>query len=278
MKTFIVDLSICNGCYGCQIACKDEHVGNDWTPYAKPQPQTGHFWLKVIEKERGTYPKVRVSYIPTLCNHCDDAPCIPACPAKAIYKRQDGLVIIDPGKCTGCRNCLYACPYEAIYFNETLMIAQKCTGCAHLLDKGEKEPRCVEACPTGAIKFAEEEALEERIKAAELLRPEFKGTKPRVRYVNLHLLKPFVTGAVYNPEEDECVQHAKVTLIEEATGEKCETYSDEFGDFWLKGLKPNKTFTIKIEKDGYLPVEIRNVQTKMDVDLGDVKLSKKGTT
>ena len=64
MKVFALDLSICNGCYCCQIACKDEHVGNDWTPYARPQPDTGQFWLKVQENIRGTVPKVRVSYIP----------------------------------------------------------------------------------------------------------------------------------------------------------------------------------------------------------------------
>ena len=62
MKAFVMDLAICNGCYCCQIACKDEHVANDWTPYAKPQPDYGQFWMKMEEKVRGTVPKVKVSY------------------------------------------------------------------------------------------------------------------------------------------------------------------------------------------------------------------------
>ena len=85
MKVFSFDLSICNGCYCCQVACKDEHVANDWMPYAKPQPDTGQFWVKVQENVRGTVPKVRVSYIPKMCMHCDDAPCLPVCKADAIY-------------------------------------------------------------------------------------------------------------------------------------------------------------------------------------------------
>jgi Fe-S-cluster-containing dehydrogenase component len=273
MKVFVVDLSICNGCYNCQIACKDEHVGNDWTPYAKPQPLTGQFWFKMVERERGSYPKVKVSYIPTLCNHCDEAPCIPSCQFKAIYKRPDGLVLIDPLKCTGCRDCVYACPYGSIYFNENLMIAQKCTGCAHLVDKGDI-PRCVDACPTEALKFCEEEEAKEILKQADLLRPELKQTKPRVYYLYLELLKPYIAGDVYDPEEDECIKEAKVKLIEEESGKTFETVTDHFGDFWFKGLERNKSFTLKIEKEGYSPVEIKNIKTEKDVVINDIKITK----
>ena len=183
MKVFVFDTSICNGCYNCQIACKDEHCGNDWTPYAKPQPETGQFWLKLSEYVRGTVPKVKVHYVATLCNHCDDPACLDACPVDgAIYKRDDGLVIIDPEKCTGCTNCVSACPYEAIYMNDELNIAQKCTGCAHLLDAGWKEPRCVDACPTGALKFLEEADAADLVADAELLasrqRPGAAGLLP----------------------------------------------------------------------------------------------------
>ncbi|MEM2103702.1 MAG: 4Fe-4S dicluster domain-containing protein [Candidatus Bathyarchaeia archaeon] len=269
---FVVDLAKCNGCYCCQIACKDEHVGNDWAPYARPQPQTGHFWFKLLETERGSYPKVKVSYVPTLCSHCDDAPCIAACKAQAVYKRPDGLVLIDPVKCNGCRDCLYACPYGAVYFNEAFMIAQKCTGCAHLLDQGEKEPRCVDACPTEAIKFGEEKDMAQLLKQAEPLKPENAKTKPRVLYVNTSLLKPFITGAVYDPTIDECIQNAKITLTEETTGETRQTTTDIFGDFWFTGLPPNTTFTLKIEKQGYTPKEIKNIKTTKDTNLGDIKL------
>ncbi len=88
-----------------QIACKDEHVGNDWSPYTKPQPERGHFWMKVKEIERGTLPeKVKVDWIPIPCMHCEEAPCLKACPNRAIYQREDGIVMIDPATCKGTGN------------------------------------------------------------------------------------------------------------------------------------------------------------------------------
>ena len=95
-----------------------------------------------------------------------------ACRFNAIYKRNDGLVIIDPVKCTGCKECVDACPYCAIYFNDDLNIAQKCTGCAHLLDGGWMEDTALRgSCPTEAIKFGEEEDLAS-LPQAEVLKPE----------------------------------------------------------------------------------------------------------
>src|SRR5512146_1164985 len=111
MKVFVMDTSKCNGCYNCQIVCKDEHCGNDWTPYAKPQPETGQFWMKIRESERGKTPQLKVAYVPVACQHCADAPCAAACAPKAIYTRPDGLVVIDPAKCNGCQMCVTACPY-----------------------------------------------------------------------------------------------------------------------------------------------------------------------
>ena len=80
MKVFVIDVAKCSGCYNCQIACKDEHAGNDWSPYALPQPDTGQFWCKVDEEVCGKVPHVRVNYLPRLCNHCDEAPCRAASP------------------------------------------------------------------------------------------------------------------------------------------------------------------------------------------------------
>jgi tetrathionate reductase subunit B len=269
MKAFVIDVSICNGCYSCQIVCKDEHVGNDWSPYAKPQPDTGQFWCKMNEFVRGTVPKVKMHYIPVLCMHCDDAPCLPACPVKgAIYKRKDGLVIIDPEKCTGCRSCVDSCPYGAIYFNEDLNIAQKCTGCAHLLDDGWKEPRCVDACPTEAIKFGEEPKLKDLISKAEVLHPEYKA-KPRVYYMNIP--RRFVAGTVYHPVEKEVVIGATCTLTDKKSGKKLTATTDGFGDFWFEGLKEG-TFSLNIEKGGKTK-KIDSISTEKDVNLGDMPLS-----
>ena len=107
MKALVIDINKCNGCYNCQIACKDEHVGNDWTPYAKPQPDTGQFWMKVTDIVQGTVPKVRVRYMHDICQHCDEAPCIPACKSEAIYKRDDGK---SEDRCLpGCHNAVASC-------------------------------------------------------------------------------------------------------------------------------------------------------------------------
>jgi tetrathionate reductase subunit B len=269
MKVFVIDVARCNGCYCCQIVCKDEHVGNDWTPYAKPQPDTGQFWLKQNEFVRGSVPKVKMYYQPVLCMHCDNAPCMAACKIEgAIYRRKDGLVIIDPVKCTGCKSCVDACPYKTIYFNEGLNIAQKCTGCAHLLDSGWKEPRCADACPTETLKFGEESDFADQIKRAEIMLPEL-GARPRVYYLNIP--KKFIGGTVYDPVEKEVVEEATCTLTEIKTEKKYTATTDGFGDFWFEKLNVG-TFSLKITKDGKAK-QIESISTEKDVNLGDIALT-----
>jgi tetrathionate reductase subunit B len=267
----VIDTSKCNGCYNCQVACKDEHVDNDWTPIAKPQPDTGHFWMKVTDIVQGTVPKVRVRYMHDICQQCDEAPCMPACKSKAVYKREDGVVIIDPEKCTGGRDCIKACPYDVIYFNDELNIAQKCTFCAHLLDKGWKEPRCVDACPTGALTFGEESELKDLLARAEVLKPE-AGAKPRVYYIDLPN-KYFIAGAVYDPAEDECLEGATVTLFDGRGKELAVAETDDFGDFWFEGLEVGE-YALGIEKAGFLAHRIDKVSTEKDMNVGDIPLRK----
>ncbi|HEX2986574.1 MAG TPA: 4Fe-4S dicluster domain-containing protein [Chloroflexota bacterium] len=267
MKAFAVDVSRCNGCYCCQIACKDEHVANDWTPYAKPQPDTGQFWCKLNEYVQGQVPKVKMHYVPVMCQHCDNAACIEACKVEgAVYKREDGLVVIDPEKCTGCKNCADSCAYNAIYFNEDMNIAQKCTGCAHLLDDGWKEPRCVDACPTGALKFGEEAEMAALAGQKTPLRPEL-DTQPRVYYYDIP--KQFVGGTVYDPVQKEVVIGATVTI--NAAGKTMTTTTDEFGDFWFHGLDAGSR-SISIEAKGFKPKTIDAINTEESVSLGDIPL------
>ena len=269
-KVFTFDVGRCNGCYNCQIACKDEHVANDWTPYAKPEPDIGHFWLKLTERVRGTVPKVKVAYIAHLCNHCRNAPCIPSCPEGVIYRRDDGLVIIDPVKCTGCKNCVDACPYDAIYFNDGLNIAQKCTGCAHLIDRGWKEPRCVDACPTEALKFMDESEARDIIGRSEAINPERKDAdKPRTYYQNMP--KRFIAGTVYDPIEKEVIVGASCTLS--SNGDTKTSNTDGFGDFWFEGLDAGQ-YSLKIDAKGFVTKSITNINTDKDVNLGDIALSK----
>jgi tetrathionate reductase subunit B len=275
MKVFVVDLSVCNGCYCCQIACKDEHVGNDWTPYAKPQPDTGQFWIGLTEKVRGHVPQVKVSYLPQMCHHCDEAPCIEQCEAEAIYQRDDGLVIINPEKCVGCKLCADTCPHDAIFFNEELNLAQKCTGCAHLLDNDPEEwsvPRCVDQCPTEALRFGEEEDFADFIAAAEPFRPEAQ-TKSRIYYKGLP--KKFIAGTLYEPNIKEVIIGATCTLKDNDSGEEYSETTNNFGDFWLKGLPDDRTFTLTIEKDGFTKI-VEGLTTDIDRGLGDIPMEMKG--
>jgi len=267
-KAFVIDVARCCGCYNCQLACKDEHAGNDWTPYAKPQPDTGQFWLKLEEHVCGTVPKVRMHYIPRLCNHCRNAPCMEAAP-EAVYRREDGLVIIDPEKAAGNRALVESCPYGAIYFNEDLALAQKCTGCAHLLDDSYELPRCVEACPTEAMRFGEEEDLKDLIEGATVLEPE-SGCRPRVYYRNLP--GKFIAGTVYDPIDKEVLIGARVLLT--SGGKVSETLTDVYGDFWFRDL-PVGTYALAIEAKGFGGTYFPELSTAEDVNLGDIPLSRK---
>jgi Fe-S-cluster-containing dehydrogenase component len=270
----VIDRARCNGCFNCFLACRDEHCGNDFPPYSASQPETGQSWMQVIEKERGKYPKVKVAYTPVLCMHCDDASCIKAATGGAIYKRADGIVIIDPKKSGGQKALVSACPYRVIFWNEEKQIPQKCTFCAHLLDQGWKAPRCVEVCPTGALTFGNlddaSSDVARRMKSGkmEVLHPEY-GMKEKVSYLGLP--KRFIAGSVVFGNTDQCGEGAKVTL--QGKGEKRVTKADNYGDFEFEGLKTDKTYGVKVECAGYKPFET-DVTTKVDVYLGDIVLTK----
>ncbi|UWG98818.1 carboxypeptidase regulatory-like domain-containing protein [Dehalobacter sp. DCM] len=266
MKVFVIDIAKCNGCYGCQLACKDEHVNNDWMPYAKPQPDTGHFWMKLNEKTHGQVPKVKLEYTPYTCMHCADPACVKK--SDAFYKREDGLVILDPLKAEGKKELVDACPYGVIYWNESLNIAQKCTGCAHLVDEGQL-PHCVDFCATGALRFGEAEEFAAEIAQAEVMLPE-QGTRPNVYYLNLPKL--FIGGEVWDPIADDIVEGAKVTLTG-PNGFTAETLSDDFGDFWFRQLNAG-TYTLKIEAPGFQPVVKEAIALTDSLNIGDIPLNK----
>jgi Fe-S-cluster-containing dehydrogenase component len=268
-KVLIIDITKCNGCHNCQIACKDEHVDNDWFPITRPQPLSGHFWIRVTDKVRGSVPKVKVSYFHTICQHCDNAPCIEACPNQAIYKRPDGIVIIDPDKCKGNRKCIEKCPYEGvIYFNDEFNIAQKCTFCAHLIDKGWNGTRCSDVCPTGALTFGEEEELGSLISGAEILKPE-TDAQPRVYYIGLP--KRFIGGTVYDPEADEVLIHANVNIINDSDGKEITVKTNDFGDFWVDELSPGR-YSVIIRKTGYQEKRLVADISVNDINLGDIPI------
>jgi len=191
-----------------------------------------------------------------------------ACQEKAITRREDGLVLIEPEACTGCKACVTACPYGAIYFNEKLNLAQKCTGCAHLLDHGDVVPRCVESCPTDAMSFGEETDLKDLIEGATVLDPG-TGCAPKVYYRNIP--GKFIAGCVYDPVEKEVVIGARCLLT--SGGKIIETFTDPYGDFWFRDLAVG-TYAVSVEAKGFKSQHFSDLRTTEDINLGDIPLSR----
>src|SRR6266571_6288083 len=136
---FVIDQRKCIGCHACTVACKAEHdvpIGVYRT------------WVKYVEK--GEFPNSRRYFLVNRCNHCDDAPCVTICPTKALFKREDGIVDFDSSRCIGCKSCMQACPYDALYIDPYSHTAAKCNYCAHRVEVG-LEPACVVVCPEQAI-------------------------------------------------------------------------------------------------------------------------------
>ena len=194
----VIDLNLCVGCDACTMACKAENG----TP-------PGIWYAPVYEKEVGRYPNVKRMFIPTLCNHCEDAPCLNACPTGAIFKREDGIVMVNDEVCCGSQACVAACPYGAMHFLETeesefggeltplekmnfaqweTGTVQKCTFCAHRIDQGVYEPACVETCPAKCRFFGDlddpQSEVSQRVRNRNAQQPrEEYGTKPSVYYL-----------------------------------------------------------------------------------------------
>jgi Fe-S-cluster-containing dehydrogenase component len=251
----IIDVAKCHDCNNCFLSCRDEYCENDFLPYSVAQPRHGHRWIDIQRKERGQYPLVDVVYLPQLCMHCDDAPCA-STDNGAVIKRDDGIVLIDPEKAKGRKDLLDACPYGAIWWNEEASIPQKCTFCAHLLDDGWAQPRCVQSCPTGAMRFfrasdSDMQALVES-EQLEVYQPQF-GTKPRVYYKDLYrYTRCFVAGNVALEDVDECAEGAKVTLIDASGGIAGTALCNNYGDFRLDKLEANSgTYRLEVEYPGY---------------------------
>jgi Fe-S-cluster-containing dehydrogenase component len=240
----IIDVAKCEECHNCFLSCKDEHVNNDFLPFSLAQPKHGHRWLDILTKERGQFPLIDVANLPVLCMQCDNAPCIKNSKDGAVYKLENGIVIIDPVKAKGQRNIVKSCPYGAIWWNEEKEVPQKCTMCAHLLADGWKEPRCVQSCPTGAMRFlnADDSEMARIIKEGnlEVLHPEYK-TNPRVYYRNIYrYLKCCIMGSAAFEKDGlvDCAEGAQITLYRgsERIGE---TKTDNYGDFKFDNLDEN---------------------------------------
>lgn len=241
-RNLIIDIALCHNCNNCVISTKDEYTGNAFPPYAAPQPAHGHDWLRIRRRNRGTAPMVDVAYLPVMCNHCDNAPCMNAARDGSIYKRADGIVIFDPVKTKGRKELVKSCPYGAITWNEELQVPQAWPFDAHLLDSGWKEPRCAQSCPTGAIRAvtAGDREMEEIARAENLqvLLPKL-GTRPRVYYKNLHrYAQHFIGGTVITDTAgvEDLAEGIPVRLTRNGNV-LAECVTDAFGDFKFDGLE-----------------------------------------
>jgi len=173
---FIIDNRKCIGCHACTIACKQEHdlpIGVNRT------------WVKYVEK--GEFPNTRRIFSVQRCNHCADAPCVEICPVTALWQRKDGIVDIDGNRCIGCKACMQACPYDAIYIHPDDLTAAKCNYCAHRVEVGLAPP-CVTVCPEHAIIAGDMDDPGTEISEmlahhqVQVRKPE-KGTRPKLFYI-----------------------------------------------------------------------------------------------
>lgn len=239
----IIDVARCENCNNCVLANKDEFVGNDFPGYSAAQPLHGPGTLRIERKVRGEGHLVDAAYLPTLCNHCDNAPCVQAGQG-AVTKRADGIVLIDPVKAKGRRDIVDSCPYGSIIWNEEAELPQTWIFDAHLLDQGWQEPRCAQSCPTEAMRAVQlsgaQMARLAQQEQLEVLRPEL-GTQPRVYYKNLHRFqKSFIGGTVLAPSAAglDVVIEAQVQLLHNGRTLQT-TQTDLFGDFKFDGLVPD---------------------------------------
>jgi Fe-S-cluster-containing dehydrogenase component/formate-dependent nitrite reductase membrane component NrfD len=175
----VIDHTRCIGCHACTTACKSEN-----------QVPVGVTRTYVKYVDVGLFPMARRAFQVTRCNQCEDPPCVRACPTAAMHKRPDGIVDFDKSICIGCKACIAACPYDAIFINPEDHSAEKCNFCAHRLDIG-LEPACVVVCPTQAILVGDKNdpasAVGETVgrQPVAVRRPE-KETRPKLYYVGAH--------------------------------------------------------------------------------------------
>lgn len=257
-NTIAIDISRCSGCGSCLFACKDEHVGNDYSPLQRPQPSFGHNWLDLKEIEQGSDRKIKVDYIPLFCQHCAKPSCVKHAPEGSVQKREDGLVIYDLEKTKGCKDIVKDCAYGVVFWNDELNIPQKCGFCAQELDsKSAKAPRCVESCPTAALFYGDIDDPNSEISKYIAKRGDFKayrpetGNEPRVLFRELPA--PFITGEVLLADKpNECCPGATVKIS--CTKEGCtgmQTTTDFLGDFQFKGLSEGERYTLIVSYPGY---------------------------
>jgi Fe-S-cluster-containing dehydrogenase component len=273
----IIDVAACTNCQLCALATMDEYIGNDWPGYAAPMPKHGHRWVDILQKERGQVPMIDIGYVPTMCNHCDDAPCIKAAKDGAVAKRDDGIVIIDPVKAKGQKQLVESCPYGHIWWNEELNLPQAWPFDAHLIDQGWQQTRGQQSCPTGAMRAIKVEDAEmaqlARDEQLKVIKPDL-GTKPRIYYKNLWRYDSCFIGGTLSAAKDEvvdCVEGTAIRLLKDGVA-VAETKSDNYGDFKFDRLSEGSgRYSVEIAVAD-LPKKVVEVELGVSTHIGEIRL------
>ncbi len=238
----LIDRRACVACRTCIVACKV----NNKIPAGVPRGRE-YYRIWPEEVETGEFPYVIRNLTLMLCMHCEKAPCVDACPEKAIYRREDGLVLIHESRCTGCRECISDCPYGALYFREDTRSVDKCNFCAGNLAEG-KLPECVQACPAGAIHFGDlndpKSQINQSIKTlgARVIKPEY-GTKPHVFYTPQAAR---LRGRIINRKTGRAIPGIEVTVKHSGT-EPATTVTDDQGIFFYWNLKLGSSYQLSLD-------------------------------
>lgn len=173
----VIDTRTCVGCSACVIGCKTEN-----------QTPEGYTRDWIVTETRGRFPDLSMTIMSQRCNHCEDAPCVRACPTGASHYGEGGQVKVTSSKCTGCKACISACPYGARYIHPDTRTIDKCTFCSHRLVKGHETTACQETCPTQSIVFGDLNDPQSEVSRLLAHRKHFTlrpdaGTEPQVYYL-----------------------------------------------------------------------------------------------
>ena len=273
----VIDVAECTNCNLCVLATLDEHVDNAFPGYSAPMQKHGHKWINILQNERGQAPYLDIAYVPTVCNHCDDAPCVREAKNGAVTKRPDGIVLIDPLKAKGQKELVEACPYGHIWWNEELEVPQHWNFDAHLIDGGWGKTRADQVCPTGAFKTIKltDQAMQAKVANEDLqvLQPEL-NTNPRVWYRNMWRYSTAFIAGTLSAEVNgvvDCVEGAKVRLLKDGA-KIAEEITDNYGDFKFDRLPEDSgAYAVEIEVDGLVK---KRVETSLacSISLGEIRV------
>ncbi|KKM66085.1 hypothetical protein LCGC14_1484750 [marine sediment metagenome] len=177
----VIDQERCIGCEACSVACRIENNTKNFWIYVETQGGSQK------DTPRGNFPNLEMNFLPRLCNHCNNPPCVDSCPTEALIKREDGPVILDKDLCTGCRECINTCPYDVIKFDEDNKIIEKCNLCFHRIDQ-DLEPFCVICCEGQALHFGDLNDPNSRVSKKISEKNTFQltseeGTNPSIYYI-----------------------------------------------------------------------------------------------